>query len=112
MLFHVRSPVSHCLFWCLTQLLIEWSRTFTQRDNFPLLRLAWKLDRSNWRVQRLRWSRSGFGLKGIFGRVHNFLRFVLKEPFCSLHLAPAESRTAPDETHPASGGRAGRGAPG
>lgn len=108
MLLDMGSPIRCCLFGSFTQLHFFWCRTFPKRDDFPLLRLVWKLDRFYECVRRLRWRRFVFDLDDVFSRVHCFA-FRSKERACSLHHA-RESGPLRNETPSVASALSGGGA--
>ena len=85
----MRPPIGGCLLRRFALLHFFGRRAFSQGNDFPFLRLIWKLDRFDERMLRLGCNCGAFGGDEVFCRVH-FLPFVLKERTCSLHQAPRE----------------------
>lgn len=73
----VGAPIGGSLFRAFALLLFKWRGAFPERNNFPLLGLAWKLDGFNRDIHRLRRCGGEGGLNESFGRVH-VLRFVVR----------------------------------
>src|SRR5581483_3239250 len=91
---NVRFPIVCGLVRGIAPLHVFGGGTFSQRNDFPLLRLSWEFDRLDDLVDGLRRGCGASSGDEVFCCVH-VLRFVLKERDCSLH-PPRESSSAPD----------------